>query len=98
MPRPEIKVPQLGSHRKTVQFIINHIIKNPHMLKTASIQQIIRNLDLGYQQEGQRVSPFSFQQAMKILEDNMNTRTLWESVRVGETPIPETLKYIIDYS
>lgn len=97
MPIPEVKVPPLGTNRKIVQFVVEHVIKNPHMIKTATIQQIIRNLDLGYQQEGNRVTQFTFEQAMKILEDNMNNKTLWESVRSGTVPIPDTLKYIIDY-
>lgn len=96
--RPDIKVPPLPSHRKTVYFILEHIVKSSHLISTAGIQQIIKNLDLGYQQEGQKVSPYSFQQAMQALEQNMNNKTLWESVRVGKTPLPDSLKYIVDYS
>ena len=81
MPIPEVKVPPLGTNRKIVQFVVEHVIKNPHMIKTATIQQIIRNLDLGYQQEGNRVTQFTFEQAMKILEDNMNNKTLLDLVR-----------------
>tara|TARA_R100000278_G_scaffold27873_1_gene25376 strand:- start:5013 stop:6647 length:1635 start_codon:yes stop_codon:yes gene_type:complete len=98
MPRPDIKVPPLPTHRKTIEFIVNNIIRSPHMMPTAAVQQIIRNLDLGYQQEGQKVSPFSFEQGMKVLEANMNNKTLWESVRMGKTPVPESLEYIINYS
>jgi glycosyltransferase involved in cell wall biosynthesis len=96
--RHDIKVPPLGSHRRIIQFIVENIIKNPHMMKTASAQQLIRNLDLGYQQDGTNITPFTFQQAMKILEDSMNNQTLWESVRSGKTPVPDGLKYIVDYS
>jgi glycosyltransferase involved in cell wall biosynthesis len=98
VPRPDIKVPPLGSNRRVVQFIVKNIIKNPYMISTAAIQQLIRNLDLGYQQDGTKLAPFDFQQAMKILEDNMNNQTLWESVRSGRTPLPESLNYIVNYS
>ena len=97
MPITDVKVPPLGTNRRIVHFVMEHVIKNPHMIKTATIQQIIRNLDLGYQQDGQRVTQFSFEQAMSILEDNMNNKSLWESVRTGAIPIPDTLRYIIDY-
>ena len=98
LPRPDIKVPPLPTHRKLVNFIVTHVIRNPRFVKSAAVQQLIRNLDLGYQQDGTNLQPFDFKQAMKILEDNMNNRTLWESVRVGKTPIPDNLQYIVDYS
>ena len=73
----------------------NSIITKPLQV-TTDLPDLLGEVIL--EQEGQKVSPFSFEQGMKVLEANMNNKTLWESVRIGKTPVPESLQYIINYS
>jgi glycosyltransferase involved in cell wall biosynthesis len=95
--RTEVKVPQLPSHRKTINFITNYIMNTPHLTKTSTIQDIIKSLCLGYKMNGPNMHPFTFEDAVKSLEGLMHNKDLWEQVRIGEIDFPKPLEYIIKY-
>ena len=80
---PSAQINGQCTNRELVTFIINNVIKSPHMLSTTYVQNMIRFLDEGYAQFGPNLSPFTRQTAQKNLEGMLNQKALLEQIRSG---------------
>lgn len=98
LPQPEVKVPPLPSNRKVLNFIADHVINAPHIKHTAIFQNIVHSADVGYVAANGNVRPFTMDNAIKSLEGFMNSKTIWEKVRVGEIDPPEMMNHVVQYA
>lgn len=97
LPKTDLKVPPLPSNRHVINFIIDHIVGAPWVKNIASIQSMIKAVDIGYMNIGGKVNKFTMEQAVKSLENLMNTKYAWEMARHDKTKFPEIMKSVIDY-
>lgn len=77
-------VPDIKSDRAFVKYIIDEIIQSPQLYDTNLIQEMIRNLCLGYTVSDMKLKPFTRAEAVKILESFLNTKMHLEKIRKGE--------------
>ena len=88
---------QLGN-RQFIYSLIDNIIQDPKLKSTNFIEELIKSLDDGAVQNGQKVFPFTKQSAIKILEAYVNNLSALETLRTTPSPLPEKLKSFIEYS
>lgn len=77
-----LSVPQNLSKKQFVEFVINEIIKEPYLLKTAPIISIMRdfNNDI-FAASGSTIRSYNYQDVIKILEAHLNNKVVHENMR-----------------
>lgn len=82
-----IKVPQKLNNKEFVEFICLKVINDPHLLKTAHIQNLIKDLTSGLIAKNGSITSVDRQYAVNILENLLNNRIMCEQMRLN----PSTL-------
>lgn len=77
----QIKVPDNLSNKQFVHFIVHQVIQSPHIWKSNFVQEIIKNLDDGFINNGNGLSKYARTNAIKALETYLNHKMHIESIR-----------------
>jgi len=89
-----INVPKDLSNKDFIKYIVYEVIKSPHIWKSNFIQEIIKNLDYGFVNQG-GVMKFDRSMAIKQLEHYLNHKILLEKIRSKEIkPTEDFLSYV----
>jgi predicted nucleic-acid-binding protein len=84
---PEKKVPNNLSNRNFIKFLVYDIINDPYLWQTNFIQEIIKNLDDGYEIRNNVMNVYTKENAVKTLETYMNNKNYFEKIRSGEVQL-----------
>lgn len=84
-----VMVPQNLSINQFVNYICSNVIKEPYLLNTAHVQQIIRDAQYKIIAKGGSVSGFGGQQIIQALEQHLNNKIVHEQLRQQEHKIPK---------
>ena len=80
----ELKVPSSLGNREFVEFLVQHIIKSPFLLKTNFIQKMIKNLDDGVHVAPNSTTIYNREKAVKILENVLNAKISLKDIKAGK--------------
>lgn len=86
-----------GDNTEFVEHVVKNIIKEPELIKTSYIKNIISNLDNGSVLTDKGAIPYDLNIAAKNLEIYLKTKILIENIRTKQTGIPEALSSIMNY-
>ncbi len=92
-----INMNDMPSYRAIVYHVIQNVLKSPYLLSTHVIQSMIKNLDNGFVGEGGRISPYTMEQAGKLLDQFYNAKKTWDGVRTGQLKMPERFSEVLSY-
>lgn len=67
-----IKIPPNLTHKEFVEYICYHVLKAPHILNSAGVQALIRDLSMGLVANGGSIRSIDRNQVVKILENYLN--------------------------
>lgn len=81
-------VPGNLNPREFVEYICSSVINEPYLIKTAGIQQIIRDLNSKIIARGGSIRGFSFKDAVSLLEQHLNNKVASEDMRLKENNLP----------
>jgi glycosyltransferase involved in cell wall biosynthesis len=84
---PEKKVPNNLSNRNFIKFLVYDVINDPYLWQTNFIQEIIKNLDDGYEIRNNVMNVYTKENAVKTLETYMNNKNYFEKIRSGEVQL-----------
>lgn len=82
-----LKVPDNLSNKQFVRFIVHDVIQSPHIWRTHFAQEIIKNLDDGFINDGSGLSKYTRSHAVKKLEAYLNHKISLQSIMSGETSL-----------
>lgn len=97
LPMPEVKVPPLPSNRHIIYFILDHVIRSPHLKYTSSIQNIIKAVDNQYIINNGKIQKFTLSDGIKSMENLMNGKSFWEQARIGGVTLPQHFMEVLNY-
>lgn len=83
------KVPDNLNNREFIKFIVNDVIKSPHLWKSNFIQEIIKNLDHGFIYNNIGLTKYNRSMAIKNLETYLNNKITLEKIRSKEISYKE---------
>lgn len=87
------------NHRKLIYSIVDNIIKEPFLKHTNFVEQLIKNANDGYVQNGTQMIPFNIKAYVNILELYAKNKISLETLRSSKTDIlSDKIKDFIDYS
>ena len=84
-----MSVPGNLGPRDFVEYICCNIINEPYLIKTAGIQQIIRDLNSKIIARAGSIRGFTFADTMPILEQHLNNKVAAEEMRHKEAELPK---------
>lgn len=87
--QPDLPVPTIHNNRTFVYFIVNNLLKEPHLNRTHYIQSIIRSLDENFTISNSVISQTQRQDFVRVLEILLNNKIYCEKVRSGEISMDE---------
>jgi len=76
-----VKVPQDLTDREFIEFICINVLNDPHLLKTANIQNLIKDMSSGLIAKNGTLISSSRQQAVDILESFIHNKVNCEKMR-----------------
>jgi len=82
-------VPGNLNPREFVEYICSSVINEPYLIKTAGIQQIIRDLNSKIIARNGSIKGFSFKDAVSLLEQHLNNKVAAEEMRQKESSLPK---------
>lgn len=82
-----IKVPSNLTNKEFIQFICLKVINDPHLLRTASIQNLIRDLTNGLIAKNGNTMSINRQYAVDMLEGLLNNKITCEQMRLDPASI-----------
>lgn len=82
-----IKVPKHLNNKEFIEFICLKVINDPHLLKTANIQNLIKELTSGLIAKNGAITSVDRQYAINILENLLNNRIMCEQMRLNPNSI-----------
>jgi hypothetical protein len=77
-------VPANLNSREFVEYICANIINEPYLIKTAGVQQLIKDLNSKITARAGSIRGFSFQDAVSLLEQHLNNKNVAEQMRQNE--------------
>jgi len=83
-----LKVPKELNNKEFVEFICSKLINDPHLLNTANIQNLIKELASGLIAKNGSISSITRQYAVDILESLLNNKIMCEQMRQN----PDSIK------
>lgn len=90
IPQPQnmsIKVPKDLTNKEFVEFICLKVINDPHLLNTANIQVLIRDLTNGIIAKNGHINTINKQYAVDILENLLNNKIVCEKMRLDPNSV-----------
>lgn len=87
-----------GDNEQFIRYIVIDIIKDPFLMNTSYIQNMIYNLDNGFITSNNRIMPYTIHHAMNALDSYIKQKIFLEKIRTKQHNIPEALNPIINYS
>lgn len=87
-----------GNNKQYIEYIINNIIKNPKLMNSSYIKNMIQNLDNGVILTKNGMMPYDIHQATKSLDGYLQHQILIDQIRTKQKPMPEVLDTIFNYS
>jgi glycosyltransferase involved in cell wall biosynthesis len=84
-----MSVPGNLSPRDFVEYICCNIINEPYLIKTAGIQQMIRDLNSKIVARGGTIRGFAFADTVQLLEQHLNNKVAAEEMRHKEAELPK---------
>lgn len=85
------------SNRQTIYDIIDNIICEPWLKNTTFIEELIKNTNEKFIINGLRVTPFTINNAIKLLELYMNNKNGLELIRTGQANFPDQMLAFLNY-
>lgn len=82
-----LKVPKELNNKEFVEFICSKLINDPHLLNTANIQNLIKELASGLIAKNGSISSITRQYAVDILESLLNNKIMCEQMRQNSDSI-----------
>lgn len=82
-----ISVPSNLSPTEFIEYIINNIINEPYLLKTAPIKILIQQFSCGMVSGKGFIRSYSYQDIVKILEQHLNIKIAFEDLRINPNKI-----------
>jgi hypothetical protein len=82
------KVPADLTNKEFIEFICYRVINDPHIIKTANIQNLIKELNSGLMAQNGNITIATKQHAVTILEGLLNNKIMCEKMRLD----PNSLK------
>lgn len=82
-----IKVPKTLNDKEFVEFICQKVINDPHLIKTANIQNLIRELESGLIAKNGNIVSVNRQYAVEILENILSNKVSCEKMRLDPNSI-----------
>lgn len=82
-----IKVPKNLNNKEFIEFICLKVINDPHLLKTANIKNLIKELTSGLIAKNGAITSVDRQYAVNILENLLNNRIMCEQMRLNPNSI-----------
>ena len=83
-----MSVPPNLSPRDFIEYICVHIINEPRLCGTAAVQSIIRDCENKIMSRGGLIKPFTYGDALKAMEGFLNTKIVFEDLRLNPHKIP----------
>jgi hypothetical protein len=77
----DMNVPPGLSPKEFIEYVCCKIINEPYLCRTAPIQQLIEDLTCGLVCRRGQISGFSYQDAVKMLEQHLNNKIVCETLR-----------------
>jgi len=87
-----------GNNEKFVYHIVHNIIKEPGLMKTSYIKNMIYSLDNGIMLTKNGVVQYNIHDAVRSLDVYLQHKILLENIRTNNKSMPIELKPIIEYS
>lgn len=82
-----VKVPTTLTNKEFIEFICLNVINDPHLLKTANMQTLIKELSNGLVAKNGSIISINRQYAVEILEGLLNNRIMCEQMRLNPNSI-----------
>lgn len=79
-----MSVPPGLNPKQFVEYVCTNIINEPYLINTSGIQQIIKNLNSKLITSGGNIKSFTFQDAIALLEQYLNSKITFEKMRHNE--------------
>lgn len=84
-----IKVPKSLNNKQFVEFICLKVINDPHLLKTAHMQTLIKELSMGLISKNGAITEANKEYALQILENLLANKVNCEKMRLDQSNIPK---------
>jgi hypothetical protein len=84
-----MSVPNNLNPKEFVEYVCINIINEPYLLKTSGVQQVIRDLYSKISAKNGTIKSFTFQDAVRLLENHLNNKIISEKMRTEESNIPK---------
>jgi len=84
--------------REQIYDIIDNVLMDKYLKKTNFIEEMIKNVTNRFVSTDRGITGYNEQQAISLLGNYMTGRLFTEAVRVGNAPMPEYMKEILEYA
>jgi glycosyltransferase involved in cell wall biosynthesis len=82
-----MSVPANLNAREFVEYICSNIINEPYLIRTAGVQQLIKDLSSKIVARHGSIKGFTFQDAVSVLEQHLNNKNVAEEMRQKEASL-----------
>lgn len=84
--QPKIQVPNIPTNKEFIHFIVNNIINEPDLLKTAAINNLLRDADAGLVARNRNISILNRQNIVESLEVFLQNKASHENMKLINLP------------
>ena len=101
--RPEAEIPEIGNNKELINFLVMHVVNEPKMLNSYSINKILR--DFNFQQyknkpggffygemsifNRENYRPLTHNDVINMFREKAKNKNFWENARIGNVQFPE---------
>ena len=96
--KPELSLPEIDNNREFIYYIVDNMICDSDLKKTAFIEEMIYHLDSGFTLNHDSKIPYTRKAAIQNLQNYFNNKNGLEQMRLGKIPIYNKSSKFFNYS